>query len=111
MILKRQSLYDINGILVSFDKKGNFFEFQLNEQYTCVLGLKNILWLGQNAFALTQYQKEELSLVRIVEFLSYKSDTLYQLADEELASNQAFIEQIVWLPKPNIKKNIEDFTW
>lgn len=108
--LKKQKLYDINGILVTFDKKGNFFEFQLNEQHTFILGLKNTLWLGQNAFALTHYQREELSLVRVVELLNYKGDTLYQLADEELPYTQAFAEQIVLLPKPNIKKNVEDFT-
>lgn len=108
IILKNQKLYDINGIIVTFQKIGNSFQFELNEKYQLNLGLKNILWLGQNAFALTHYQKEELSLVRIVELLYYKGDTLYQLADEELPYSQAFIEQIVLLPKPNIKKKLED---
>ncbi len=109
MVLKNQKLYEINGIFVTYQKKGNIFEFELNEKYKIPLELKNILWIGQNAFALTNYQKDELTLVRIVELLVYKNDTLYQLANEELPYSQAFIEQIVLLPKPNIKKNLEDF--
>lgn len=110
IVLKHQKLYDVNGIIVSFIKTGNFFEFELNEKYKVVLGLKNVLWLGQNAFAVMSYQKDQLSLVRLVELLIYKGDTLYQLADEELPYSQAFVEQIVLLPKPNLSKKLEDLT-
>lgn len=110
MVLKPQKLYDINGLLVSFVKKGNYFEFEINEKERLVLGLKNILWLGQNAFALTKYQKEELHLVRVSELLYYKGDTLFQLSNEELPYSQAFIEQIVMLPKPGVQKKLEDYT-
>jgi hypothetical protein len=108
IVLKNQKLYDVNGIVVSFSKKGNVFEFELNEKWKLNLVLKNILWLGQNAFALTYYQKEELHLVRVVELLHYQGDTLYQLANEELPYSNAFVEQIVLLPKPNIQKKLED---
>ncbi len=111
IVLNNQKLYEINGIFVTYQKKGNIFEFELNEKYKLSLGLKNILWIGQNAFALANYQKDELSLIRVVELLIYKSDTLYQLANEELPYSQAFVEQIILLPKPNINKNLEDYTY
>ncbi len=111
IVLKNQKIYDVNGILVSFTKKENTFEFTLNEKEKVILGLKNILWLGQNAFALITYEKEELNMVRVVELLYYKGDTLYQLANEELPYSMPFLEQIVMLPKPNINKNKEDFTY
>lgn len=110
IVLKNQKLYDINGIFVTFTKKENSFEFVFNERYKHLLWLKNILWIGQNAFVLTKYQNEELTLVRVVELLKHKGDTLYQLAKEELPYSQAFVEQVVLLPKPNVQKKLEDFT-